>query len=255
MAGASSRHAKLEVATTRLQGELLTVGLRFIMDKQWYILWKNPGDHGRAPQFKWDIAGLKPTTLHWPAPSRLGINTATSYGMKDTVYFLQEMEMIGKEKTLIGELQATWQECKQECLEASVRIPLQWKIKPGIVRPGYNWKKIAVKQQPKHLVKQVRGVLDSHLILELGHLSPAPDSVYFFAESPLWNAKNFQELKHKDDRWLLYINMPAPDIIAEIDEFSGVLQIVQASKIRHYLVPIPLEKSSKYSKLKAISGE
>src|SRR5690606_13840664 len=43
--------------TTVQPGETLQVGVRFTMAPEWHIYWKNPGDSGQAPNFRWSLPG------------------------------------------------------------------------------------------------------------------------------------------------------------------------------------------------------
>ncbi len=62
LAGQPGAEPKAQVAllvpkTTVQPGETLQVGVRFTMAPEWHIYWKNPGDSGQAPSFRWSLPG------------------------------------------------------------------------------------------------------------------------------------------------------------------------------------------------------
>jgi thiol:disulfide interchange protein/DsbC/DsbD-like thiol-disulfide interchange protein len=61
--------ALLVDATQVKPGEAFRVGVRFRMDPDWHIYWKNPGDSGLSTEVTWDTPGTTVGELRWPFPS------------------------------------------------------------------------------------------------------------------------------------------------------------------------------------------
>src|SRR3954453_24090483 len=57
------------------------VGLRFLIEKDWHLYWKNPGDSGEAPRVVWHLPSwIEPGNIQWPTPSRIPVGPLVNYG-------------------------------------------------------------------------------------------------------------------------------------------------------------------------------
>ncbi|MBU8895648.1 thioredoxin family protein [Corallococcus sp. M34] len=80
--------AALVVDSTQVQaGGDFRVGVRFRLDPDWHIYWKNPGDSGLATDVAWDTPGVTVEAVRWPFPStfRTSDGFITTYGYHDEV--------------------------------------------------------------------------------------------------------------------------------------------------------------------------
>src|ERR1700755_1591095 len=62
-------------------GQPFLVGVRFKIDSDWHIYWKNPGDSGIPPKITWNLPpGFTVGDLQWPVPKRIEVATLINYG-------------------------------------------------------------------------------------------------------------------------------------------------------------------------------
>jgi thiol:disulfide interchange protein DsbD len=76
-------------------GAVLTVGLRFEIEGDWHVYWRNPGDSGMPPRVDWRLPeGWKAGALMWPLPKRFdqpgGI---AGYGYGQSVVLLSRINV------------------------------------------------------------------------------------------------------------------------------------------------------------------
>ena len=80
-------HARIEILAESKEikvGENFVLGIKFNLSPGWHTYWKNPGDSGLPPEFKWTIPnGVNPDTKLWPAPGRAEVEPLMSYGYYD----------------------------------------------------------------------------------------------------------------------------------------------------------------------------
>lgn len=100
------------------------IGLKFIIEKDWHIYWKNPGDSGTAPKLKWeDLKGNQISDFHWPTPSIFPIDPLANYGYEKEVIFPMDVKLSGKDFEVTGE--ASWLVCKIECIPGKATLKLK----------------------------------------------------------------------------------------------------------------------------------
>lgn len=80
---ARSGHAQVSLisdASSIAPGKPFTVALKFEMDPEWHIYWKDPGDSGQEPRVKWSLPpGFSAGELTYPAPEVLKTPAGTNY--------------------------------------------------------------------------------------------------------------------------------------------------------------------------------
>lgn len=91
-----------------------TIGLRFQIDPDWHIYWKNPGDSGAAPKFV--LSGDSAGPLLWPRPHRIQVAHLTNIGYEDEVVFTFEVTPAAKAAKVQLKAQLEWLVCKVECI-------------------------------------------------------------------------------------------------------------------------------------------
>ena len=132
-------------ATDSVQpGRPLLVGLRFEMQKQWHIYWRNPGDSGEPPRIRWKLpAGFQAGEVQWPAPERLGMGSVIDYGYQGSVLLPVELQTprslaVGGSITLSAEI--SWLVCKDICVpgRADLTLSLPVRIAPGPVSASHS---------------------------------------------------------------------------------------------------------------------
>lgn len=118
-----SSHQTLEA------GESFHVGLFFEIEPEWHIYWKNPGDSGEAPRYKWKHPqNIVLSDIKWPSPKRIPLSILANYGYEKKILLPVEVKVPKsfKDSSLKLQLDAEWLVCKEECIpeKASFEISL-----------------------------------------------------------------------------------------------------------------------------------
>lgn len=113
-------------------GTPFTVGILFKIEKGWHTYYKEPGDAGAAPDFRWKLPdGFKigelqfPTPLELVEPGDIKVN-----GYKNEVLFWAEVTPPSKikEKKVMLEMEGEWLVCEKLCIpesgKASLTLPV-----------------------------------------------------------------------------------------------------------------------------------
>ncbi|MCW5829547.1 MAG: thioredoxin family protein [Deltaproteobacteria bacterium] len=120
-------------------GSQFEAGVKFTLDPEWHVYWKNPGDSGEAPRFEWELPPeVTAGALHWPAPERIPVGPLLNYGYEGEVVFpvefaLDSSAVPGETVRLVTE--AKWLVCREDCIPGSARlelvIPVETAPRPG----------------------------------------------------------------------------------------------------------------------------
>jgi thiol:disulfide interchange protein DsbD len=94
------------------------IGVHYVLDPEWHIYWKNPGDSGAAPKFKGidiDVVGTQ-----WPYPKRIPVTELTNYGYDQEAVIFVDLANGKKEP----KLKLEWLVCKIDCIPGFATFPL-----------------------------------------------------------------------------------------------------------------------------------
>jgi thiol:disulfide interchange protein len=102
------------------------IGVRFKIIPKWHIYWKNAGDSGTAPNFKFNLpAGTQLGDVVWPVPKRLQLGPLANYGYEKEVLLMFPLSLTAEAKfPLQISLDADWLVCKEECIPESGKFQL-----------------------------------------------------------------------------------------------------------------------------------
>jgi DsbC/DsbD-like thiol-disulfide interchange protein len=107
-------------------GAPLTIGVRFQLDPDWHIYWRNAGGSGSAPSVAWTpVPGLKLGDIQWPVPHRIQIDAIVSYGYRGDVLLLvpaQRGAEAGRALTLAAALDYVI--CRDICVKETATAAL-----------------------------------------------------------------------------------------------------------------------------------
>jgi len=107
-----------------------TVGIRFVIQPDWYLYWRNPGDAGLPIEVKWELpAGWKAEELRLPIPSKFVHDDITAFGYKNDVVLLATITP-GSSK---GPVKASvdWLVCRESCLRGETSVSLDVSNQPS----------------------------------------------------------------------------------------------------------------------------
>ncbi len=119
------------IVPTHFSGAIETIGIRFEIQPQWHIYWKNPGDSGTAPHFHMTSSSSEVGPAAWPVPQRFLAGGLTTIAYEGEVVF--PFVIIPKAGASILDLNADleWLVCKEECRPGSGQLTLKRPIAMG----------------------------------------------------------------------------------------------------------------------------
>jgi thiol:disulfide interchange protein DsbD len=108
-------------------GQTLWVGLRFDLEPEWHVYWRNPGDSGEPPRVAWRLPpGWQAGDIHWPVPQRIPVGHLVNYGYEDSVTFLVPLTAA---TAAAGDARIAadvdWLVCREECIPESGSLELR----------------------------------------------------------------------------------------------------------------------------------
>lgn len=107
------------------------IGLKFTIDPQWHIYWKNSGDSGAPPKFNFKESDAKIGPIQWPMPKRISVGHLVNIGYENTVVFLFRVTPQKMAKVLKIGLGIEWLVCKEECIPGIAEISLIRPVNEG----------------------------------------------------------------------------------------------------------------------------
>ncbi|NCG08347.1 MAG: thiol:disulfide interchange protein [Verrucomicrobia bacterium] len=214
---------------TAAAGERFYMGLRFELDPEWHIYWKNPGSSGYGVSVDWDLPeGVTVGPLEWPAPKRFEFDGFINYGYSGTVTLLVPVELA---ETATEPLQisasVSWLACKTACVPGSAELALSLPLgKKATLDPAQK----TVFQQARASLPEVWSA--SPLVYETGERNiriQVPDTeikeAYFYAETAAWvDADAPQILEREGGASVLTVPLlegELPSLLAGVLELDG----------------------------------
>lgn len=111
-----SDHVRVSwLAPQSFGAESETLAVRFQLEPGWHIYWKNPGDSGAAPKFRFDVTGGKVGDVQWPFPHRLPVGTLVNLGYDGEVAFPFVFTPEPSASQVELKVYLEWLVCKEEC--------------------------------------------------------------------------------------------------------------------------------------------
>lgn len=175
--------------TAIVPGQGFDVAIRFEMEPQWHIYWKNPGASGLPLEITWDLPeGIEAGEIEWPAPERIPLEGLVNYGYEGVATFI--VPMTASETLEVGDrinLKADlfWLICKELCLPGEAEVEHTMAVAETSV-PGEDAGafQAARDSQPKAPGDwTVSAVMQADTILLEIVGDSVPDTAYFYAES------------------------------------------------------------------------
>lgn len=100
------------------------VGIRFTLQPEWYLYWKNPGDAGLPIEVQWELPpGWKAGDVQLPTPSKFVHGDITAFGYKDEVVLLTTVIPARDSKGPI-KARLNWLVCRESCLRGGKTVTL-----------------------------------------------------------------------------------------------------------------------------------
>jgi thiol:disulfide interchange protein len=205
--------ALVSPATSITPGQTLTVGVHFEIEAGWHLYWKNPGDSGEAPRFKWTLpAGFTAGPTVWPAPRAMPMGPLLNYGYEKelllpvTIQIPAGLPPEWKEGSELPiEVAARWLVCHETCIpgQADLKLLLPIRMSPApaneIHAALFN---LAEQEQPKRITARVTQDSDHFIVdmnLDEAVLTGKPLVQFFPYESLLISHAAKQAIEFRKD--------------------------------------------------------
>ena len=109
------------------------LGLHFVMQPDWKIYWRSPGDAGFPPEVKWaESKNLASTELQWPLPFRFSALGLETLGYENEVVLPILATVMAKNEATYLTAQIRYLTCKDICIPYETKLHLT--IPPGKTR-------------------------------------------------------------------------------------------------------------------------
>lgn len=102
------------------------VGLRFLIEKEWHLYWRNPGDSGEAPRVIWHLPpGIEPGEIQWPTPQRIQVGPLVNFGYDNTLLLMVPLKVSEKIKGSVDlRADVKWLVCRDSCIPGKASLSL-----------------------------------------------------------------------------------------------------------------------------------
>ena len=140
----SHTKAALRIETSTVHpGSTAWVGIELTMEPGWHTYWINPGDAGLPTTVRWQLPdGFAAGELQWPAPKRVEVGDAVSYGYEDRVVLLVPITVsaeVSTETTVHLAGRVSWLECGELCVKGAADVEADVPIEPIVPEPDPRW--------------------------------------------------------------------------------------------------------------------
>lgn len=163
-----SPHAKVELLAERSEvtpGEELMLGIRFELDREWHVYWKNPGDSGAAPRFQFSASpSFEVGDIMWPAPNRIRVGPLLNYGYEHEVLLLVPLKISSRAKpgsSIEISAPGEWLVCKEDCIPGEGTLKLRLTIVENPPRASNPVFARAKDLLPRPTTAQLRGKFET----------------------------------------------------------------------------------------------
>ncbi len=128
-----SLHAQSMSGNKYVQAELITdagdlskpfsMGIRFTIEPDWYLYWKNPGDAGLPIQITWELPeGWTASAIEHPTPKKFVYGNVTAYGYKREVVLFATITPAQTQQYGVVKAKLDWLVCKESCVRGSAQV-------------------------------------------------------------------------------------------------------------------------------------
>jgi len=239
-------HVRVElIASQAALGPGMWLGLRFDLDPDWHIYWRNPGDSGGPPEATWVLPpGLQVAEFEWPAPSRFEVGGLINYGYHGSVVLPVAMIAATETRSPAGTVRAAvrWLACANVCISGNADLALSFPLGPDDRPAAAGWKTAidaARSRVPKPAPpawKAEAGAAGDAFVIEIVTGSREPQAVFFPLEVSEVDDSAPQEVTPRPDGLRLVLRQ-SRQLVGVPGVLTGVLSL---SGGRTYVIEAPI---------------
>jgi DsbC/DsbD-like thiol-disulfide interchange protein len=175
---AQPQHARVEFLSRQsaiVPGSNVQLGVHFVLESGWHIYWRNPGDSGQPPAFKWQLpVGFSAGEIQWPRPERMQpIKELADYGYHNEVLLPLVLHVPqaarGRSFSEIH-AEAKWLVCREVCIpehaELKLTLPVAATAKPNASAANLfaQTEKLLPKRLPREWKASVKSEKDDFVL-------------------------------------------------------------------------------------------
>ncbi|MGQ9652089.1 MAG: protein-disulfide reductase DsbD family protein [Phycisphaerae bacterium] len=125
--------------TAWVPGETVNLAIRFKVEDGWHIYWRNPGEGGLEPSFKWEVpAGWRVGDLAYPFPRRYidagGEHTFILDGEPTILAPVEVPKEVASGSQVTVGVDVTWMACRKACFLGGKKLTVTLPIAGGQVK-------------------------------------------------------------------------------------------------------------------------
>lgn len=214
-------------------GKPFRVAIRWTIEDEWHLYWKNPGDSGEPPKFTWKLPeGFTAGATKWPVPQAIAVPPLTNYGFEKELTLVTEIlppvagSALGSAPIAV---EASWLVCQEECIPGSATLNVELPAKEDAPAPtSYKeWFDRAQSQWPSPQTPWTFEVKNEDEFVQLvakGAAATFEDATFFAEDRSLFRHAEDQKFEKTADGWTLHL--PKKNTFpSTFDRLAGVLVV------------------------------
>ena len=231
-------------------GKPVSIGIRFQIDPDWHIYWKNPGDSGEPPSVRWSLpGGITAGPIRWPVPIRVFTAHLASYAYEGEIVLpvtLRAPKTLARSPVTIR-ADVSWLVCKEDCIPGdatlSLTLPVNETVTPSTHASLFE---AAARLQPRQAPARsvtARRQADRHDLEISGdsewmqEVARAPSVLFMPDVGDAVIAAAPQALEMTGDR--LTLRCPRAEDAPDVDRLAGLLVVGNDDGRRGYRIDAP----------------
>lgn len=210
-------------------GDTITIATEVILEPEWHVYWRNPGDSGLPVSINWNAPeGFIFGEIQWPTPDKISYEILANYGYYNKVIFLQNIiipiSYMSGEFNLDASIDMLV--CNEICIPEASKLRVTLNDPNAPIQDNSATIKAAQEKMPQPLhgsFKFHENQENLHLLLNTDQKNTMADSLEFFPYD--WGVLQYTadavKVKTDDDIQLIY---PRGDrSLAELTSLDGLL--------------------------------
>lgn len=104
-------------------GRPFSIGIRFTIEPDWYLYWKNPGDAGLPVQITWELPeNWTASAIEHPTPKKFLHDNIVAYGYKREVILFATITPTQTQQYGVVKAKLDWLVCKESCVRGNAEV-------------------------------------------------------------------------------------------------------------------------------------